>query len=98
MPPKAKHDAAREWLSGNRSGVGLSADERSWLGRHRTRRAFVDTRKLVDEGRELYNLIVRAHGKGHCSAKKTWGRLYRKYVVPSQEFIDDWVMKCPSCN
>lgn len=98
VPPKDKHAFANDWLTGTRSGYGLDSEDRIWLGRHRARKTDTDDRKFVDEGRELYNLLVRAHGKNHLCADQTWKRVRERYVGPSSGFIKMWVHKCPTCR
>lgn len=98
VPPKDKHSAVRQWLMGDRSGDGLTATERSWLGCQRLRRKNKDIRKLVGDGPDLYDLLVRAHGKHHLSAAKTWNRVHEKYLAPTRKFVGDWVRKCPTCT
>ena len=98
VPPKAKHPYVRAWLAG-RYEDGLNTADRIWLGRIRLRRVAQDERKLVGEGTELYNMLVRAHGRDHLSAQRTWQRVRDKYVGPSYDFILQWVRKlCPKCK
>ncbi|VDB94404.1 unnamed protein product [Peniophora sp. CBMAI 1063] len=97
VPPKEKHALVRAWLV-SRCGDGLDNADKAWLGRHRLRRENRDERKLVDEGRELYDLLVRAHGKYHVHATKTWRRVRERYVGPSKDFVAKWVRLCPTCH
>ena len=98
VPPKEKHAYVRAWLSNCYKG-GLDSDDRLWLSRRRLRNVKQDNRKLVDEGADLFDLLIRAHSKDHISAEKTWARVHKLYVGPSREFVDRWVrVLCPTCK
>ena len=98
VPPKEKHAYVRAWLSNCYKG-GLDSDDRLWLSRRRLRNVKQDNRKLVDEGADLFNLLVRAHSNDHLSANETWARVHKRYVGPSREFVDRWVrVLCPTCK
>ena len=99
VPPKAKHPAVRAWLADPISFKDcLDAADRQWLGRnHARQREDQRERKLVDEGFELYRLIVRAHGRDHLVADKTYKRIRAKYLGPSRTFIEKWIQLCPTC-
>ncbi|KZV67227.1 hypothetical protein PENSPDRAFT_755084 [Peniophora sp. CONT] len=98
--PKAKHGPAHLWLTDrNFDGEGLDTVDTAWLGRRRLRCVERDDRKLVDEGPDLYNLLVRAHGKQHLCTDKTWRRIRERYVGPSHNFVKRWIKElCPRCK
>ncbi|KZV59593.1 hypothetical protein PENSPDRAFT_660003 [Peniophora sp. CONT] len=102
VPPRVKHHAVRSVLLRvkNAKQAGLTGRESAWIGYHRLRGEGKrkDGRKLLDNGKELYDALITAHGGEHCNATATWTKLKKKYVGPSQLFVKMWVEICPTCG
>ncbi|VDC07094.1 unnamed protein product [Peniophora sp. CBMAI 1063] len=97
VPPKSKHRAVRAWLDNPaRFKRTLPSEDRQWLGRNNVRGK--GERKLIDDGPELYNLLVRAHGKNHLKSERTFERIRQRYVGPPRGFVERWVALCPTCR
>ncbi|VDB95458.1 unnamed protein product [Peniophora sp. CBMAI 1063] len=97
VPPKSKHRAVRAWLTDPiRFRDGLESKDREWLGRNHVRAG--GERRLVDDGPELYNLLVRAHGRNHLKSERTLQRVRQRYIGPSRPFVKRWVALCPTCR